>query len=705
MIKYSIVIPTYNKCDRVLRPCIESILKFTDASLIEIIVSANGCVDNTRDYLQELQRGGIPIVVVWSDKPLGYTKAINAGIKEAKGEFVVLLNNDTVLLDQHINDWLNILVAPMLDPLVAITGPMKAYSPSAGQEFLIFFCVMIRKALFDAIGLPDEAYAPGYGEDTDFCLQAVKAGYKFKQVPNDSSLYSDSENKRMIGNFPIYHEGNVTFRDYDNNDMHLLMNNELLADRWKKPDVYIDKAIQIDGFMSEAELEWLAIQATKYNRIVEVGSWLGRSTRALGDNIGNGMIFTVDTWNGSTGEQDSFHQAAKWAEGDWAYYTFMMNNYDLVMNAAIFPLRMSSRVAASFLNNKKVKADMVFIDAGHTKEEVKADIKHWMPFVREGGIICGHDYHLDGNWPGVKEAVDELTGVKFVPNTSIWWKMIGKNDTRPRVYDCFPFFNELDLLDIRFAELDIVVDRWVITECIKTHSGQDKPLYFQDNLERYAKYLHKITYIVVDDLPPVPENESDRSWTIERHQRDALMRGLTDCKDNDIILIGDADEIPKAAAVKTYIDLKEVSIQCISLRPCYYYMNCESHFPWNWLRILPYSIMKTMTPCSVRYVPNYDLASDVIGDRDLYAGWHYSFLGGIDKWIEKIENTAHQEFNKPEFKDPETIKKLVEEGKDILFRDISYHFIPAVPSPDYPDYVVENWDRFIKNEFIHISKP
>lgn len=702
-IKYSIIIPTYNKCDIALRPCLESIIRYTDLSNTEIIIAANGCVDQTLTYVSNLiERYPGSFKLIWSDVPLGYTKAVNQAIPHAQGEFVVLLNNDTALLDQPINDWLRIMEVPFTDPKMGITGPMQAYSPKAGKDFLIFFCVMIRKTLFDVIGLLDEVYAPGYGEDTDFCLQAVKAGYKFKQVPERSNLYSDDAHKRMIGSFPIYHEGNVTFRDYDDNDMHLLMNNEVLADRWNKPDVCIKDAQAIEGFMSDFELEWLAIQATKYKTIVEVGSWLGKSTRALCNNIKTGNVYAIDTWNGSIGEQNNFHQSAKWAEGDWAMYTFLMNNYVHVASGCLLPLRVSSRIGAALLKNKNVRLQMVFIDAGHTKEEVAADIRYWMPLIEEGGIICGHDYYFDGAWPGVREAVNELTGFKVVPSTSIWWKMIGKNDFKPKVYDCFPFFNELDLLDIRFAELDSVVDRWVITESTKTHSGQDKPLYFKDNLERYAKYLHKITHIVVEDQPPVPDDVNDRSWAIERHQRDAIMRGLGGCQDNDIILIGDADEIPKAIAILEYLDKPEKRLSCISLRPCYYYMNCQSDIPWNWLRILPYSIMKGMTPCQVRYIPNYDLVNDIITAND-YGGWHYSFLGGIDKWIEKIENTAHQEFNKPEFKNRDIIKKLVEQGKDILFRDINYRFIPCVPDSRYPEYVNINWNRFIDNEFIHIS--
>ena len=100
--KYSIVIPTYNHCEKYLKPCIDSIIKYTDMADIELIVSANGCVDNTKPYLYYLMSAYPDNVrMVWSDEALGYAGATNAGIKVATTDKIVLLNNDTVLLDQE----------------------------------------------------------------------------------------------------------------------------------------------------------------------------------------------------------------------------------------------------------------------------------------------------------------------------------------------------------------------------------------------------------------------------------------------------------------------------------------------------------------------------------------------------------------------------------------------------------------------------
>ena len=73
--------------------------------------------------------------------------------------------------------------------------------------------------------------------------------------------------------------------------------------------------------------------------------------------------------------------------------------------------------------------------------------------------------------------------------------------TRPTVFDCFMFFNELDLLEIRLIELSELVDRFVLVEATRTHTGFQKPLYFADNKSRFASFLDRIIHVIVDDLP------------------------------------------------------------------------------------------------------------------------------------------------------------------------------------------------------------
>lgn len=212
--KYSIaiIIPTYNHYDDCLKLCLESIVKYTDLNDdIRVMVVANGCTDYTLEhYMEKLPKS---IELWWSPEAVGFDKANNFGIQATKSDIVVLLNNDTVLTEQPKNQWLEMLMAPFSDPNVGITGPLMSSAVKLQRKFIIFFCTAIRRKLFDEIGLLDEIFSPGSGEDVDFCIKAENAGYKLVQVPDTETLTSDDVKNIMVGNFPIWHASEKTVRD------------------------------------------------------------------------------------------------------------------------------------------------------------------------------------------------------------------------------------------------------------------------------------------------------------------------------------------------------------------------------------------------------------------------------------------------------------------------------------------------------------
>jgi SAM-dependent methyltransferase len=154
-----------------------------------------------------------------TEKPLGYPKATNIGIELATAEKIVLLNNDTILLDQTKNKWLELLEAPFLsNPKCGISGPIMSHSPETNRDFMIFFCVMIDRKVFDTIGLLNEEYGTGAGEDTEFCIEAVNAGFEQYECLPKEVLDKHS----YTGAFPIYHVGEATVQD------------EKLVQNWKE---------------------------------------------------------------------------------------------------------------------------------------------------------------------------------------------------------------------------------------------------------------------------------------------------------------------------------------------------------------------------------------------------------------------------------------------------------------------------------------
>jgi glycosyltransferase involved in cell wall biosynthesis len=190
--KYSIVIPTYNNCEKYLKPCIDSIIKHSNMDDVELIVSANGCTDNTRQYLDYLVTAIPNLYVAWSEQPLGFAKATNNGIKVCKGDKIVLLNNDTIILG---DGWLE-----KLDTGGDISAVWTQFSQITQQRFAVFFCVMIDPKVFQSIGFLNEDYGTGGCEDIEFCYEAQKAGFKIDANFDD-------------GTFPIYHKAEGTVHD------------------------------------------------------------------------------------------------------------------------------------------------------------------------------------------------------------------------------------------------------------------------------------------------------------------------------------------------------------------------------------------------------------------------------------------------------------------------------------------------------------
>lgn len=168
----------------------------------------------------------------------------------------------------------------------------------------------------------------------------------------------------------------------------------------------------IDGWMSVQECQWLYETAKKMSNILELGSWKGRSTHALASGC-KGQVIAVDHWEGSKDVIDLTNQMAKVED---VYKTFLNNMKDL---KNVKPLKMSGDAADFALG--KAQYDMVFIDAGHTYEEVKNDIEKWLPHAK---ILMSGDDYMPGTWMGVVQAVDEAFGKPDGVVGKIWYKWL-----------------------------------------------------------------------------------------------------------------------------------------------------------------------------------------------------------------------------------------------------------------------------------------
>jgi beta-1,4-mannosyl-glycoprotein beta-1,4-N-acetylglucosaminyltransferase len=233
--------------------------------------------------------------------------------------------------------------------------------------------------------------------------------------------------------------------------------------------------------------------------------------------------------------------------------------------------------------------------------------------------------------------------------------------------DCFPFFNELDLLEVRLHALSPFVDRFVLAECPLTHSGNPKPLFFEENKARFDGF--DITHVIV---PP----RDGSPWELETWGRECLLEGIGGSDPEEMILISDVDEIPDPEGF-----MGEEGI--FSQRLYYYFFNCFTGAS-DWRGTMAQR-KKNLGPHCIDHVQRRRAGAKlpVVG-----GGWHFSTLGSAEQILFKIESFAHQELNTARLKDDLGAKRnaLVNWG------EVGTQF--SVEDPSGPRWLLENRGKY-----------
>ena len=252
------------------------------------------------------------------------------------------------------------------------------------------------------------------------------------------------------------------------------------------------------------------------------------------------------------------------------------------------------------------------------------------------------------------------------------------------VYDCFLFFNELELLEIRLNILQATVDKFVLVESSKTFSGNDKPFYFEENKEKYSQFLEKIIHIKVFDYP-----EMENAWAMESYQRNQIARGIEQCKPDDIILISDLDEIPNHEVIKNYKATGKGICVLKQLHFDYYlnYQRCGKNNYWYNVKIFRYNDITAINPApqSIRKLQDNKTIKN--------GGWHFSFLGGMASIKIKVQAFSHQEYNNEKYLNDQ-IECKMRMGLDLFNRN-NIRLIPVkISNKKHPQYIVENQEKY-----------
>ncbi len=286
------------------------------------------------------------------------------------------------------------------------------------------------------------------------------------------------------------------------------------------------------------------------------------------------------------------------------------------------------------------------------------------------------------------------------------------------MFDCVPFFNELDLLEIRMNVLDEIIERFVIVESTRTFSGKPKPLYFVENDQRFKKFWPKIIHLVHHGFPldtkgsGKTETWGPQQWTWfnENTQRNKVLESLKISRPSDnLLLLSDTDEIPDPQKL---LEARQLALEhrtpiSLELFPSMYWMNYavtdgeQFRGPYIFDPDLLVDYHKTVfhtdqnDPSSVRFhVQSYPNRNDFITVKD--AGWHFSTLGNLDDIRRKLESFSHHDqFNNEKFTSEDYILKCMVKGIHVYLRDPTQIY-RIQPMNFLPQYVRDNADKYQK---------
>jgi|694.fasta_scaffold35746_12 beta-1,4-mannosyl-glycoprotein beta-1,4-N-acetylglucosaminyltransferase len=256
---------------------------------------------------------------------------------------------------------------------------------------------------------------------------------------------------------------------------------------------------------------------------------------------------------------------------------------------------------------------------------------------------------------------------------------------KPKIIDCFTFYNEVQMLEFRLEELGEFVDFFVIVEANKTFVGLEKEKNFPEQNKIVQKYIDKIVYVFVDDMP-----DGDDPWEREAHQRNCIIRGLDKISpdNDDIVIISDCDEVFDIETIKLLTDHgidKFNGFVCLEQDMYYYNIETKAKNKWYHPKVCLYSNLKNFST-----IDDLRLSRCNFVIRD--GGWHFSYFGGVDMIKNKINNFSHQEFNNSKFTDELRINEAIEKSIDLFRRDgIEYFSIDT----DDNEYLPKNYKMLV----------
>ena len=289
------------------------------------------------------------------------------------------------------------------------------------------------------------------------------------------------------------------------------------------------------------------------------------------------------------------------------------------------------------------------------------------------------------------------------------------------IYDCFMYFDEDLLLDIRLNTLDKYVKKFVITEATYTHNGSKKELKF--NINNFKKFKDKINYIVVDEQPPnilkLINGESEErkkeklilnGMARDYFQREKLQNGLKEANSDDFIIISDLDEIPNLSS----LDFSKTKNKIVIFQQkMFYYKFNLLYEDFNWFGSKAIRKKNFLSPQWLRNIKsrNYPIwRLDILFSKKKYSnlylvkdgGWHFTCIRTAEDLEKKLLNFAHHyEFEESGLK-VHDLKKLIAEKRVMYDHNVDQRgykwsgksMLKKIENRLLPNYISSNLEKF-----------
>ena len=265
------------------------------------------------------------------------------------------------------------------------------------------------------------------------------------------------------------------------------------------------------------------------------------------------------------------------------------------------------------------------------------------------------------------------------------------------IYDCFSYWDEDLLLDLRLNILDNYVDYFVIVEGNKTWQNNPKKLRFE--IDKFKKFKNKIIYVPVTDLP-----DGEDPYLRENHQRNSIIKGLKNSKENDLIIISDLDEIPNPIVFKNF--QKKMRYAVFKQKHFYYKFNLQSKNNPYWLGsricLKKYLISpQWLRDLKFKKRPFWRLDKFRLNNIIENGGWHFCNLKKPELLLYKYKNLC--ETNDPihfndrideKYLNITNIEEKLSSKKDIIGRDDT--FFKEKIDQTFPEVLLNNLDKYKK---------